>query len=665
MKNVPHKTGSLIGILLVIVVSLAVYANTLSNFFVYDDFAVVVDNASIKQWNNLPSLFNSNYFRSFGEFSYRPVVTLTYFLDYWLWQLKPVGYHLTNLLLHTLNGVLLYFLLLGILKRPGVSLASALLFTGHPVTSEAVNAIGFREDLLAFAFCLLSFLAYLKISSSNSRRKGYMLLSAGAFFLALFSKEMALILPLLFLVYELCFRRDFLSAVREKRAFYFGLLLVLGFYCLVRFCLLQHPAGPEIPPVPLYLRILRMSRIIFFYLRLLLLPFRLSVEYVCPIPSSFREPAVLLSVLGLLAVTALSVRNFRRFPEFVFGGWWFFLALLPVSSLIPLYNPAAERYLYIPAVGFCLVLGLAGEALFIRMRAPAKYLLPVILLSILISYSVRTTIRNRDWKDALTFCRKTIATCPESARFHNNLGCIYNAAGKKEEALTSFKKAAELDPDDAEVYINLGVAYNALGRMEEAAVSLKKAVELDPDYAAAHYNFGMVYHAAGKNEEAIASFEKAVELDPDFAEAYNNLGAVYNAAGKREEAIAACKKAIELRPGYARAYNNLGNVYRALGRKEAAIAAYKNSLELDRDEEIVYCNLGMVYEEAGRREEAIASFRKAIEFNPAFARAHFNLAMLFYYQKKYKLAVKYCDRAIDLGYRADPELLKLFAPYRK
>src|SRR3989337_1623146 len=196
-----------LSILIFIIVCLSqfVYLNSLSNQFVYDDEFTIVTNYFIKTWNNLPSLFNKDYFKFSGELSYRPVVTLSYFIDYTLWKLNPFGFHLTNTLLHTLNSVLLFFLLKRIFNCQTTSFLATLIFSCHPLLTEAVNAISYREDLLAATFSIATFLLYHTTSNDELSFSPAYFGSVGCYLLGIFSKEMAITLPLLIFLYDLIF----------------------------------------------------------------------------------------------------------------------------------------------------------------------------------------------------------------------------------------------------------------------------------------------------------------------------------------------------------------------------------------------------------------------------------------------------------------------------
>ena len=189
------------------------------NMFVMDDFIVIVKNDFVKTWKNFPAIFTRDYITSplqvkylgmfnmgSGETTYRPLVTISYFTDYAIWKLNPFGYHLTNLLLHILNAILFYFFISLIAKDKKIALCASLLFALHPINAEAVNCIAFREDMLAFLFLIASFIFYIKLGGYKGIRRFYChLASVTLYLLALFSKEMAIILPFLLILYDYFF----------------------------------------------------------------------------------------------------------------------------------------------------------------------------------------------------------------------------------------------------------------------------------------------------------------------------------------------------------------------------------------------------------------------------------------------------------------------------
>src|SRR3972149_3195809 len=204
--------------LIIILISILLYLNTLPNTFVYDDAYVITENYFIKSWGNLPKLFTKDYLPLSGELSYRPVVTLTYFIDYAIWRLNPMGYHLTNVILHTVNVFLFYVFIKNIIRTHTLTILATLLFLSHPLLTETVNAVCYREDILASIFFLLSFIYFIKIcipfsgsgnltQQTHTRLVLYYTVSCGSYCLALFSKEMAITLPILLVLFDLLYPR--------------------------------------------------------------------------------------------------------------------------------------------------------------------------------------------------------------------------------------------------------------------------------------------------------------------------------------------------------------------------------------------------------------------------------------------------------------------------
>ena len=643
-------------IILIILLGLAVYANSLGNGFVYDDEFVIKNKPFLNSWSNLRYFFNPRYFDYAGESTYRPLVTLTYFLDYRLGGPNPFAYHLNSVIFHILSGILCYCFLLYLIpaldkRLPPKSLAllATLLFICHPIQTEAVDGIAFREDILAALFCFASLLFYLKTKLISGRKKlSFYILSVLCYFFALLSKESALPLILIILLIDLCYQKD-TQRIRDpvhpfsiKFTHYFGYIGVICLYLFIRFIWMVSPAAPLAASKgvgylggSLYTALLTTTRIFVSYLGLFLFPLRLTAhhyfKYILDPSYSFLEPRVLFSLLILGLIFAFIVRSFRYQRILAFSGLWIFIFLLPVSNILPLNQAMAERYLYLPSVGFCLFLALVLVRFF--HLSPNRFIKNTAILSIILIlflYSLRTITRNRDWKDSLVLWSKTIETSPNSWKAHSNLGIAYAAIGKTEQAIALCSRAIEINPEATEVYSNLGAAYAAIGKTKEAIASYNRAIEINPDYAEAYYNFGNTYSTIGKTEQAIALYKRAIEIDPRFAGAYYNLGNTYSTIGKTEQAIASYKRAIEINPDYAEAYYNLGKTYTVIGKYE----------------------------------QAIASYNRAIEIDPNYAKAHINLAVTYYDEKQYTLSIHHCDRAVELGHRVHPDFLKALEPYR-
>ncbi|HQP10639.1 MAG TPA: tetratricopeptide repeat protein, partial [Candidatus Omnitrophota bacterium] len=434
-----------------------------------------------------------------------------------------------------------------------------------------------------------------------------MILSYG---LALLSKEHSLVLPVLLLVYHYSFKK------KIKAEAFFLIVGLATLYVVLRVAVLKEllPSG-ESYNTTFAQRLPGFFVALANYLRLLFLPFGLHMEYGRAL-FGWKDPRVFWGIVMLVGIVAYALRKKEKSPLIFFAIAWFLIALLPVSNLYGINAYMAEHWLYLPSVGFFLIMAKAIRVLFDNkdLKAFAVFL----IAGLVFFYAYLTFRQNTYWREPLGFFERTLAYAPESPAVHYNLGNIYVEANRKEEAIRSYQKAIDLKPRYDEAYNNLGNVYSEIGRWEEGVLSYQKAIEITPDFADAHNNLGLAYFSLRQPEEAIRAYHKAIALKPDYAEAHNNLGVAYAAMNRREEAVASYKKAIALKPDHANAYFSLGNVYRAMDKKEEAAAAYKKATQINPMDAEAYYNLGGVYDLMNRQNEAAAAYGMAAKLDPAY-----------------------------------------------
>ncbi|MFH1868378.1 MAG: tetratricopeptide repeat protein [Candidatus Omnitrophota bacterium] len=639
------------------VLGFIVYSNSLDAKFIWDDHYLVKNNTHIKNPSRVLDLFKTDIAAGVGREarSYRPLQMLTYMLDYSIWKLDVRGYHLTNILLHILAALSIYWLINILYDNRLLSLFTSMLFVAHPMHTEAVTYISGRADPLAGIFLILCLIFYIKYINSN--RKIFLILTLLSTSFALLSRENSIIIPVLLILYHYSF---------NKRLSLRGLLSVTAvvlLYIIIRATALKH----------LLLHMLDSSSTLlqripgFFvaltnYLKIMFLPLGLHMEYGDKL---FRltEPKALLGIAILAVLLIYLFRKARSKGLIWFSLSWFFVSLSPSANLYPITAYMAEHWLYIPSIGFFLILAGSFDKLY--KREGFKPYAVVIMAAVLIAYSFLTIKQNQHWKEPIAFYERTLKYAPGSYRVYNDLGLAYYDEGRAEEAISLYKKALKLKPDFVDAYNNLGIAYKSVGREKEAAALYKKAIEIKPDYAVAYYNLGNISYDKGSKNEAVSLYEKAIEINPHHARVYYNLGNALRDIGRIEDAETAYKNAIKADPGYAYPYNNLGIIYYDMGKKEEAISLYKKAIALDPDYVDGYNNLGMAYYDIGKPEEAHSLFRKAIGLNPEYALPYYNLAILHYYRKEFKEAIKYCDKAIELGHKVSFEFLKALEAYKE
>lgn len=646
---------------LIIFVSALLYINSLSNTFVYDDVYIVTENYLIKSLENLPKLFQKDYLLLSGELSYRPIVTLTYFIDYAIWQLNPLGYHLTNIILHTVNVFLFYYLIKSISKKHIVSILATLLFLSHPLLTETVNAVCYREDILASIFFLLAFIFLIKVRAPFSKKENsllqtnarfifYYLLSCACYCLALFSKEMAITLPILLVLFNLLyFRQDSTKAlsisprsIRVARCvlFYAGYIAVTGFYLFIRFIVFKNTFKTiNVSPT----NVVTMTKVVASYIKLLFIPLNLNADY-CVSYSYYLSLSFIVSSLFIASAVIIIIRFHRHNNQTTFFTLWFFITLFPVLGIIPIGNIMAERYLYIPIMGFCGVTGCI----------PANYLSQrkgflIVVGTILLGMQIGVIHRNSVWQDDTTLWSYTYKREPNSARACSNLGNTWFKNQRYEDAIHMYKRSLTFPYSYPFIHYNLAVAYEKVGQTDRAIEAYKASITRHNDNTLAYNNLGTIYHKQGLYDMAIEAYKQALTNNPYFPLSHNNLGNTYERIGDSEKALVEYREALKIDDTYADAHNNLGAVYLKKEIPDKALVEFKKATQLNPDHRDAHYNLGITYAGKGLYREAIHELTLAIKYNPSDYSAYRDLGILYFkYEKDIKKSLYYLHESLRL-----------------
>jgi Flp pilus assembly protein TadD len=630
-----------------VVIILLLFSNSLGREFIWDDAALIQQNYLIQDLDNLPQLFTRDFWafaegEGKGHDLYRPLVSLSYLIDFRLWGNRPPYYHFTNLLFHILSSVLVYFILQAIFEKSWSAWLGALLFAIHPIHTESVSWISGRTDVICGLFFFLALFLYL-----SARKGGRWTHTAGslvAFFLALLSKEMAITLPLVIALYNLCFdgsprpeqwwnvlRTRLGRAVMESLPYLVVIFLylpirlqVLGFVIKSKDEMagsLQNLSSLQGLGATLFLS----AKIVALDLWLLVVPFSLNAHrLVSDLGSNFGF-AAWLSLLLVIAVLALSILALRRTPAYAFAGLFFFATILPVSGLLHIGDFVAERFLYIPSLAVCLAAALLCTSLWQRQRTWGL----VLSLFIVLPWIVLTYRRNADWRDGLTFWSKTVAISPRSTIAHNHLGLEFWYRGQNEQAIAQFEQVLQLDGEDENAYNNLAGVYFSQERYHEAEAHYQQAIALAPENALFHLNLGVVYERLDDPEKAVTAYQEALALNPRFAPAYYNLGLLHGGTERWAEAIFYLERALDIEPTSAAAHNSLGLIYLDLGLFYQAGFEFRQAMQLDPVSPEILNNLGLTYLHAEQFDRAIQPLERALQIAPEFAPAHFNLALAY------------------------------------
>ena len=545
IRKIGQKNSFYVYVFLTLLIFTA-YFSSLFGPFIWDDKYHIISNPGIKGgWDSVINAFNPEKWTLTAENEtsksfFRPIHTLHFILDYRLWGLDPFGYHLSNTLLHLFNTFFLYVISLKILENKRVSIIGAALFAVHPVHTESITFISARLDLLCGFFLLASFYFFINYSTSKTssdapsndrsilpREYIFYILSLLSFILSLLSKEMAVTFPVILLVYNYLHEGKNIKWILP----YFGLLCIYILFRIfgVEAFLTQHRLQND-----LFTVFFTAAVAVLDYMRLLLLPYSLKAYYTLIWYNAFDFKvivAVLFLIISMIAMLWLWMKGEKTL---LFLLVWPFLTLIPVLNIGSLGEFAiAERYLYIPSIGFCVLVG----AVLLRLVEEKKWRKVVIPMSfaVIVVFTGITIDRNRVWADEVTFYQELVKVAPDSALPHANLGIAYRNSGYLDKAINEYEKAVQLAKGNHKLHKILGVLYSKKGYFEKAIAALEKAVALKQDYFEAYNHLGIAYAKSGLLDKAALNFEIVLKIRPDSVKVFENLKRVRKMQQKKAD----------------------------------------------------------------------------------------------------------------------------------
>lgn len=580
--------------LLIILLTLIVYSNSFQNSFQYDDYHVIVNNPAIKNPTNLKQFFFDPKLGSGvvdDSKSYRPILMITFALNYLISGLDVFSFHFLNFFIHILCAILVFSIALFFfkitynvndlnpIKYKWFALSAALIFALHPIQVESVTYISGRSSSLTALFFLVSFCTYLQFGISG---KIYLLLfSAMSFVFALLIKESAITLLFILILFNIFFP---LGRNRQTR-FYtlFPYILIVALYFKLRLYLFDTLKYSSQPLRPIYDNILTQFKAWVHALGILILPLNLNVDYDISISHSILENEVLFSIFIIISILFVLWKVTKNCRPVAFFALWFAINLAPTSSIIPLEDIITDRWLYLPSIGFAIILAFALEWIFsnkIYYGPRAIRWIFIFLIALLIEfYGFQTVLRNFTWRSYWTLWEDAAEKSPNKWRPHVALGVALTTAGLPEEAIQEFKKAISLNPQAGEAFLNIGYLYFVQGKFEEAIPFFQKAIKLRPRLAAvAHNNLGAVYLNLKKKDEAFKELQEALRKRPIYARPHYNFGLYYINTGEFDKAIEHLEKAIQIEPEFLPGHSLLIRAYEKKGLKEKSQEAYRNYL---------------------------------------------------------------------------------------
>ncbi len=557
-------------ILTLVFVSFIVYFNALSGDFVYDDTLQILENQWITDFRNIPTMFSKDVwnFHAWNAITnyYRPLMHVVYTLNYYLFGLTPWGFHLVNVLIHCGATVLVFLLARRLLPEHRKSVTpiylsppfiAAILFASHPIHTEAVTWIAGLPDVAFTFFYLLAF--YLYVRSSPMLSVSY-LLSVVCFAVATLFKEPSLTLPVILAAYDYGFRES-RSRFPDYVKRYLPYFLVGAGYLALR----VNALGGFVPhkrygTLNVYEYAINVFPLFTQYLEKLIVPLNLNAFYVFhPIHSLFDLKGI-LSLMATLVFVSLTLIALKKNKVSFFGLLFVTVPLLPVLYIPAMgENTFAERYLYLPSVGYVILLAIFLSWTMEKLKRALRSVM-IVFIVITVLYAVGTITRNDVWQNGLSLWTDTVNKSPDSSMVHNSLGIAYASRGLNDRAIPEYQTAVRLDPEFVQAHNNLGVAYASQGLTDRAIFEYKAALWLDPDFAEVHYNLGFEYAAQGLFDKAVAEYQTALRLRPDYVEAHNNLGLAYTSQGLIDKAVTEFQTALQLRPDFNEARQHLNDI---------------------------------------------------------------------------------------------------------
>ncbi|MFQ5455594.1 MAG: tetratricopeptide repeat protein [Nitrospirota bacterium] len=659
-----------LSLFLVISIPLILYINFLHAPFQYDDIHQITGNPYIKDIRNIPRFFKESRTTSLEEKqskAYRPLLTTTFAINYYFGRLDPYGYHLVNLILHIITSLLLYLIVWKMTNEKMTALFSSLIFAAHPFNTEVINYITARSSLLSTMFyfaSFLSFIIYRKISGSITLLFFSYLIFLISFIFSFLTKEMAVTLPVMLILYDGFFRmRENNRVCMENSPFskggfrgIFGLYIkpvspylpiIIG--TLIYLMLRKGVIGGRIiitPRYEIFESIILILQIIYRYILLFLFPFDLNIGYEIVVSSSILEISFISLLILSVFVCSIFIYKYSRVVSFFI--LWSYITIAPFLVL-PFITRSAlfqENRAYIACAAFAVVAGSLINYLGKERRGYAYVLLFAALISF---YSIRVIKRNIIWEDSLTLWSVAVKRSPLSYLAYRGLGAAYYEQDEIESAIQAFRNSLFLKPNYVEVYYHLGMAYYKKDDIENAIEMYKKAIIMKPNYYDAHNNLGLIYKEKGMIEKAINEFTSAISADPYKPSAYINLGTAYGLKGLSDMAIKEYKNALKINQNNPNTHFNLGLAYRIIEKDGSAFREYKEAVRLGLQSKLLYFELGKLYQRHRKLREAIKEYRTAITIDPDYYDAHNNLGVSYELLGKYDKAFKEYKEAVRIN----------------
>ena len=561
---ISNKSRNLVLFLVPLTLSLLVYINSLYAPFQYDDYDTITQNRDIRDLSDIKSIISHSIFR--------PILFITFAINYKISGLNPLSYHTVNLLLHIANTLIVIILTRRIALRfteelysDRIAFITSILFAVHPIGTEAITYISSRSSLLATTFYLLSLLSYTQFNQTENRSRQilYYILTILFFLMGVGTKEIILTLPIMIVILDI-FSLKLSLKDTIKRIFTthitFVIIIFVGVLIRIYFFFTYEKVGGVLPR-SIYENLLTQSEVIIKYIRLLLIPIGQNLIHNYPTVRTILNLYTLLCIFTIFSLIWYAIRKRNTYPFISFGILWFFVTLLPSSSFIPFQEAMTEKHLYLPMIGFLITISGVLSIIYQRFQEYQRILKKgfAIIIAIL---SILTIHRNYIWGDSIRLWEDILKKTPDSWATHYAYADV-------------LRKQAEIDLDMSYKNYTLGDQGRAQKYMNQFILHINKAIEhyiestqYRPVYIDALLNTGICYgmlYQLTKTEKDLSESERffkiVIELEPSNTKALNNLANLYLLQGKTNQAVDLYREVLSKEPDNLNALTNLSQIY--------------------------------------------------------------------------------------------------------
>lgn len=687
------KYYTLFSISVIIILGSLIYSNTFYCSFSFDDIHNIIDNPKIHNLFDIKSWWS--YVPS------RAICFFTFALNYYFNKTDVWGYHLFNLLIHLINALLIWQLMLATFSTPGVknnriakfsahcSLLAALLFVSHPVQTQAVTYIIQRLASLATLFYLLSLLLYVKArlisiqKANNKIHKHSVFLFAGSFIsgiLGMLTKEITFTLPFAIILYEFYFLQNKSFSLPSLRSLFsvknYRLIAIVIFFLAIICIIPYHFSFKVFAPVPpqggsnetitaaTYL--FTQFRVLVTYIRLMFLPINQALDYDYPLSYTLFDIKTIASLLFILFLIALAKILFKNYRLISFGILWFFLTSAVESSVIPIADVIFEHRTYPMSFGFFMALVSAAFYVFSYLKKDSPFNIkhsPFLytFITLILIYSYLTYQRNKVWQDEYKLWADNIKKSPGKARVWYNYGrIVFIRDDSLTTALNAFNKAISLNKDYAGAYGERALVKQNLKDYNGAIADFNKTLELDSTLFITYYMRALVKETVNDLNGAIIDFKKAIQSGSNEAEFYFAIASPYFKLHDYSNAIFNLNKAISINPDHYRAYYSRALCREKLSDFRGAINDYAKAIAIKTDYIEAYFGKANNEFYLENYDDAIKDYSNIIQIKPDYVLAYKNRGVIKYRIKDLKGACEDWHAASGLGNKDAEQYIKSY-----